>query len=286
MENFRIVTNDNKTLNIITHSLNKNLKISAIIIHVHGFLQDFNYDETYLYLLENRIKLLYNLNVINYGLELRCHGKSSKGNICRVTIDDYSNDLKTLIKYIETTKYSKLPIHIIGTSLAGAIIINYCIKYNPTNIKSIILSSPLIDLCSWFKTIYYLNMLKSIIIPKNKVNDIFILCVRVKLHFNKYGSILNKYDNNDLYYLINNSISTLKIINNNKDKFKIPILAFHADNDKYTCSNATKNFIDTCGSTDKKVIIFENNTNHHLFKDTNILNTISENIYDWIKKHI
>ena len=62
IKNFIINTEDDKQINIITHLLEPNTNPKAVIIHIHGFLQDFNDDlpnhNTHLYLFKNRIKAI------------------------------------------------------------------------------------------------------------------------------------------------------------------------------------------------------------------------------------
>ncbi len=297
IKNFFINTEDDKQINIITHLLEPNTNPKAVIIHIHGFLQDFNDDlpnhNTHLYLFKNRIKLLEKLNVVNYGLELRAHGRSCSENVCDITFNEYLLDVKALLEYITTSPYNNLPIHVLATSLGGAIIINYCIRFNPEIIKSVIVSSPFLDFDPQFKKIYikyYLNLLKLKIIPRNKINDIFMSVGRIGLLLfdvdNNGGSILVQYNNDDLCNLINNFKTGLDYIDKNKHKFKIPILAFHGQNDRTTCSKGTQNFINGCGSTDKNIIIFNNISRHTLLCELKVLDEISTKIYNWFDKFI
>ncbi len=297
INNIIIDTEDDKKLHVISHTLEKNIIPKAVIVHIHGFLQDFNDNlpnhNTHLYNFQNRIKLLEKLNVVNFALELRAHGQSSIENVCNISFNEYLLDVKAILKYISTTEYSNLPIHVLATSMGGAIIINYCIKYNPIIIKSIIVSSPLLDFEPNFKKIYnkyYLNLIKLNVMPKKKINDAFMVVGRIGILLfdvdNNSGKKLMKYNNDDLCNLINNFKSGMDYINENKHKFTKPILAFHGQNDKTTSAVGTQKFIDGCGSPDKNIIIFPNIASHPLLKETKILDELSADIYKWFDKFI
>jgi acylglycerol lipase len=268
--------NNNIKLNIITHDIEQ--PPSAIVIHIHGFLSSFSIDLPELYLFENRIKLLKPLNILSYALELRGHGKSENVNICNSTIDDYSDDLGALIEYI-SIKHPDIKIHILSVSLGGLITINYLIKNNNSNIiKSIILMSPCIKLVPSIHNLFCKLNKKNIFIISNLCNPIISL-------FNNTELITN-YNSYEKLICIKNILNSINFINNNKDKFNIPVISMQSKFDLLTDSNATKLFIDNCDSTDKKIIIFKNSYNHYLFKDTDLLDNIKKNIYNWLESHI
>ena len=277
MERFEFeLYNKNIKLNIVSHDIEQSP--SAILIHVHGFLDSFSINQSKFYLFENRIELLTPLNILSYALEVRCHGKSDNDNICKSTIDDYSDDLGVLIEYI-SKKHPDKKIYILTSSLGGLIGINYCIKNNNLNIvKGVILVSPCIKLNKSFNNLIH-NLNKSnIIFISPLINPILSL-------FENTDLIIN-YSSYDKLICVKNILKTTNFINVNKDKFNIPILCMHSEFDLLTDSVASKLFINNCDSQDKKIIIFKNSYNHNLFKDKKLLDTVKKNIYDWLEEHI
>lgn len=267
--------NNNIKLNIVTHNIRE--PPSAILIHIHGFLSSFTQEKREFYLFENRLELLKDLKILSYGLELRGHGSSENINLCKTTFDDYSSDLHTLIKYIKK-KHPNVNIHILTSSMGGTVALNYCIK-KQKNIKSIILSCPLIKLSPFIRRIF------------SNVNEsnihLYLPYVKPILSIidERYKNILNKYDEKDLLLLLKN-LNNLKYIHKNNYKITIPIMIFHGDLDPVTDSISSNKYIKKCLSNDKKIIIYKNCINHEVLKDVKILPDIKQNIYDWMKNHI
>lgn len=282
--NFTITTSDNIKLNVLTHKIDK---MKCILIHLHGLGNHFQniYESTDSF--HNRINMLEKNKIISYALELRGHGLSDGIKFHINNFDEYLIDLDTLVKYLQINNPS-IPIHIIGESMGGALAIKYCIKYS-NNIASIILMAPMcgvsiISSLSYIK-IYTMLALSYIfpsykLIPKNNKNCLYNMM---------YLEAKNKciYTNNEnirlstgreCYYVMN-------YITQNKHLFTTPVYAVHSKQDDTTEYSITENFINTCGSTNKSLLLLDD-SNHYLLieKDDHDMmpKTVLESICKWL----
>ena len=131
------------------------------------------------------------------------------------------------------------------------------------------------------------NSINNLFCKLNK-NNIFLLskiCNPI-ISLIKNSELILNYSSYDKHICIKNILKSINFINDNKDKFNIPVLSMHSEFDLITKASATKIFINNCASNDKKLIIFKNSYNHYLLKDTSVLDTIKKNIYDWLEEHI
>lgn len=250
------INNNNLKLNIITHEMNEP---QSILIHLHGLGSHFQYIYSYPNNLENRINILSKYDILSYALEFQGHGKS-EGDRCKINkYTQYIDNLHTLVKYIRNI-YHNLPIFILGESMGGAVAILYTLKY-PDTIKGIILLSPMCGITQllnrYWITIKFLLYL-SYLIPSRKL-----------IYFNNYNNMhsieymkscnnciyLNKEPirldtGRECYYMVDS-------IKNNSINFTCNVLAYHSLTDSITSPESTQDFINTCSSTNKELILLK-----------------------------
>ena len=255
MYNF-FINNYHLNLNVISHTVENP---TACLIHVHGFLEDFNTDKAAFYNMEERIALFAPLNIVNYAIELRNHGASTQCNLFTTKMDDYVSDLHALVLYVQR-KHPWLKIHVFASSMGCAVSLKYAQVYG--QISGLILSAPLIGLAAPLNTIANVSLVVKAFFPLGKQ-----YCFEVELK------------------------NALKSINANAAKITIPVCAFHAKDDELTNAAATEAFMGLISSPDKKLITF-NSGQHSLLKpnthdqDSTNLDTIKQEMYAWLTAHI
>nr|QFG74684.1 MAG: serine aminopeptidase S33 [Megaviridae environmental sample] len=257
MKEFFLLSNQKK-INILEDD--NITQFNNIIINIHGFGSHFQYRNN----CENDISVRSNYFkqglIKTFGIELSGHGKSDG---CHGYIDDHNDlvkDIKNLIDYIQY-KYPNIPIYVMGESLGGGLCIKLGILFKDL-IKGIILLAPLIDINSKNKPSYLIEkaMIKlSHIIPKYKLiktskNSKSILNPKYEIERKK-----NKYSYNDHIMLSTGRELILLVywIKENINKFDIPIIIFHAQNDDITDFNSSKHFFDKIKSKDKELVDVE-----------------------------
>ena len=134
-----LIDSKNGKLNIIE---GKNIvNPNAIILNIHGVGSHFQHFYNNLDEFKFRDIWFSKFNYISVAFEFHGHGKS-EGTRCMINnFDDLIEDLDTVIKHLNV-KFNK-NIFICAESMGGAVIIKYILKKIHTNIKGVILLSPL-----------------------------------------------------------------------------------------------------------------------------------------------
>lgn len=278
------IINNNIKLNVITHYIETT---ERIIIHIHGIRSHFQSIYSCMNEIHERFNTLVPYNIKSYALELRGHGKS-EGIRCHINnFDEFISDLHALITHIKTV-YPLTPIYLLGESMGGAIAIKYTIVY-PYVASGVILLAPMFGMPKEsdipFYKAYPLMALSYVlptwgIIPYKPEKS----CCYVK-YLN--AKRINKYQYNAPLRLGigRECFITMRWLNEHKQKFITPFVAFHSKIDPVTDINHTRLFVDGCGATNKKLIELADG-NHTLFVpldcDDVQPHIIMMEIIDWI----
>ena len=235
------------TLNIRSHAIREPV---AVLIHVHGFLEDFSDDQPGWYNFYRRVEAFAPLNIANYALEFRNHGESTLRRTSETTFEDYIRDLHGLVEFLKI-KHLNLPLHLLGCGMGGTIGILY--QQQLGGLVSLVLVEP-------FLGVYIPD--DTTIIPT-------------------MDPVLSLY-----FALAKNIIAALKRLHGHVFEMTLPVCAFHGKLDVLACSKATENFMTGLSSPVTKYFVL--NSASHMLRDASDLTTafVTQQTLTWLAERL
>jgi len=253
----RIIDSYDTTNIYLVKDLIKNPK--GVVAIVHGLAE---YCDRY----EHLAKSLTEEGYAVYRFDLRGHGKS--GSV-KGWVEDYNFYIKDLDVVVDIAKkdYSQKPIFILGHSMGGFITAVYGIRASE-KIKGIILSAAALESPKEAKGLSRLMIsIGSKICPKLKIkNNLGKLISKDKKLVEKYNNdpLVLKKITIKLYYEF--LIRGIDWLTNNRDKFTVPCLMLHGEEDKIINHQVSLNFEKEIRSKDKKAILYSG-LYHEIFNE-------------------
>lgn len=219
-------------------------KAKAILIISHGFAEHFS---RYDYFVSSLNKSDY--GVIRY--DLRGHGRNKKDLGYISSFEDFILDLQEIYNHT-LKKYPKTPIFLFGHSMGG-LITAILVANSSLSLKGVVLSGPAVGELPSAKKLNR-KLVKTIC----KIYDKFMIKNPIDRNLCKNVEVYYKYLNDEfvlhkaslrLYYefIFEGRDKILK----DKDKFSLPVLIVHGEEDKIVPISISKSFYNSISSEDK-----------------------------------
>lgn len=216
--------------------------------------------------------------------DLRGHGKtvSRKGYI--KNYNDFIEDLKCVIEYLEK-KYVSINKFILGHSMGGFISVIYGIMY-PNTVNGYILSGPALYNLKQSKSIYGIalrsayRMMPNLQVAGN-LEDVICSVPEVVAANKKDPRVLKKASISLFYqFLCKGSI----FIKKNQSNFREPVLLLHGMNDKIVPVGVSQDFFNRIQSKDKTINTYPK-LYHEIFNEKEGP-SIMDTVVEWLEKRI
>lgn len=221
-------------------------------------------------------------NIGFIGVDLRGHGKSHGKRGCVFSLNDYFNDIKASLKYLNNnTPYKKVPIYLYGNSMGGPVSLKFAIE-NKNVFSGIILTAPWFSLKKQPKGLS-LFILKNI----NKIFPNYTISSRIKsTSFRsdpqmqeeaRKDSLVHKRISIRLLFLIYHL--GMELVLKEIEDFELPTLIFHGEADNVTDINASKRYMNNNYQNVEFVSL--PNTKHEIHVEKECVNVLKR-IVEWI----
>lgn len=217
-----------------------------------------------------------------YTFDLRGHGKSEGERFFVQSIDEYVEDVSSILSQIPRTK----PLFLLGHSMGGLIAVHFLLKKSQNNFQGLILSGAALKPGKDI-TPFKAKLVRFIARFLPKMNT-----VPVKPHLvSRDKNEVQKYIDDPLIALhgakAGLGVALLNAIEELKDKFtniSIPAMVMHGGKDQITDPEGSKKFFRDISSTDKTLKIWDG-CYHEIFNEIN-REEIVEYTIDWINQRV
>jgi len=210
-------------------------KSRALLILIHGLGSHSD-------IFSNLVQKLVTFDYAVYGLDLRCHGRSSGQRGYINSWDEFREDLTIFLELIRTTN-NNLPIFLVGHSLGGLIVVDYILD-RPENISGAIALAPALGKVGVSPLKLKLAKILDRICPR------FFLRTGIDpAQYTRDKTLIEKYKQDPLIHHVATARLTAecfrvqKKILKQKNSLKIPLLVLHGGGDVITYPGATRKFI-------------------------------------------
>ena len=262
-------------LKIFTRVWQPEGKPRAVVVIVHGFN---SHSGQYLWAAEQFTKN----RLAVYAIDLRGRGRSEGERFYVEKIEDYTNDVQTLVKQAKAENPG-LPVFVLGHSAGGVISCVYTLDHQ-TEIDGLICESfayelPVPDIVLTFlKGLSYITPHTHVFSLNNK-------------DFSRDPAIVESMNEDILIKGESQPAQTAKVMINASHRLTeefsnitLPVLILHGAEDKATKPSGSQHFFERTGSKDKTLKIYEGHF-HDLLNDTD-KEVVMADIQSWIDERI
>jgi len=168
----------------------------------------------------------------------------------------YAEDLASFIAS-QSSEYPGLPIFLLGHSIGGTIVIDYCLQ-NHGSVNGLILSAPALQQGASIKTWQVaLTRILSVIAPKAGVDRLDSSTI------SRDRAVVDAYRNDELVYtgklsarLCSEILQTMQVLPPQTSGIRLPVLIMHGAEDRLVAPGGSRKAYDALGSTDKTLRVF------------------------------
>ena len=217
-----------------------------------------------------------------YAIDLRGRGRSEGERYYVEKMEDYTEDVATLIKSAKSEN-PDVPVFLLGHSAGGVVSCIYTLDH-PSEIDGLICESFAYDLpvpdivLSFLKGLSYIT----------KHTHVFTLHNEI---FSRDPQVVEAMNNDPLIHGESQPVQTAKVLIDAASRLKaefplikLPVLILHGTEDKATNPKGSRFFYDNVGSTDKSLNLYEGHY-HDLLNDLG-KELVMADITNWIDARI
>lgn len=229
----------------------------------HGISE---HSECYSATAESLAKLGWN----TIGWDMRGHGRSEGKRGFVANFSDYTSDLGALLRHLKKQGYLELPFAILGHSLGGLVTLRYALEHHENDPQpgAIALSSPALGISVAVPPAKDLaaRFIKKIWPSMTMYNEInYNDLTRDPEFLNTYAKDSLRHDKiSPALYL--GMLDTMSMVVKSGEKIKTPVIIQAAGHEKIVSLEATKQFYESIGSENKKLVVYEDSY-HEIFND-------------------
>ena len=262
-------------LNIFTRSWQPAGKTRGVVVIVPGFN---SHSGQYLWVGE-QFAAKY---LAAYAIDLRGRGRSEGERYYVEKIEDYTDDLATLVRTAKSENPG-LPVFVLGHSAGGVVSCVYALDHQ-SEIDGLICESFAYDLpvpdivLSFLKGLSHITRHTHVYTLKNEM-------------FSRDPLVVDSMNNDLLIKGESQPVQTAKVmidaasrLNEEFPLIKLPVLILHGTEDKATNPSGSQFFYDNTGSTDKTLKLYEGHY-HDLLNDVD-KEVVMADINDWIDARV
>lgn len=262
-------------LKIFTRSWKPENKPRGVVVIVHGFN---SHSGQYLWVANQFAKS----GLAVYALDLRGRGRSEGERYYVEKIEDYVEDIQTLVKTAKTEN-PNLPVFMLGHSAGGVTSCIYALEHQ-TNINGLICESFAYELpvpgivLSFLKGLSYITPHTHVFSLNNK-------------DFSRDPKVVEEMNEDILIKGESQPAQTGKVLINAANRLteefaniKLPVFIIHGTEDHATKPSGSKHFYERTGSTDKTLKLYEGHF-HDLLNDID-KEIVMADIQNWIDARI
>lgn len=262
-------------LKIFTRSWQPERKPRAVVVIVHGFN---SHSGQYLWVADQFIKN----GLAVYALDLRGRGRSEGERFYVEKIEDYTDDVHTLVKTAKAENPG-LPVFMLGHSAGGVTSCTYTLEHQ-AELTGLICESFAYELpvpgivLSFLKGLSYITPHTHVFTLKNK-------------DFSRDPKVVEEMNEDILIKGESQPAQTGKVLINAAQhlteefpNIKLPVFILHGTEDKATSPSGSQHFYEKAGSTDKTLKLYEGHF-HDLLNDVD-KEVVMADIQNWIDERI
>jgi alpha-beta hydrolase superfamily lysophospholipase len=217
-----------------------------------------------------------------YAIDLRGCGRSEGERYYAEKIDDYTDDVATLIRTAKSENPG-LPVFLLGHSAGGVVSCIYTLDHQ-SEIEGLVCESFAYDLPVPDLVLSFIKGLSSI----TKHTHVFPLKNEV---FSRDPQVVEAMNTDPLIQGESQPVQTSVVmidaasrLNEEFPLIKLPVLILHGTEDKATNPSGSQFFYDNAGSTDKTLKLYDDHY-HDLLNDVD-KEVVMADINDWIDAHV
>lgn len=262
-------------LNIFTRSWQPDGMPRGVVVIVHGFN---SHSGQYLWAAEQFAKN----GLAVYALDLRGRGRSEGERFYVEKIEDYTDDVETLVKQAKSENQG-LPLFVLGHSAGGVTACVYTLDHQ-AEIDGLICESfafelPVPDIVlSFLKGLSYITPHTHVFSLKNE-------------DFSRDPAVVESMNDDILIKGESQPAQTGKVLINAANRLReefpkitLPVLILHGTADKATKPSGSQHFYDAAGSRDKTLKLYEGHY-HDMLNDTD-KEVVMADIQSWIDERV
>jgi len=220
-----------------------------------------------------------------YAYDIRGHGKSPgvRGHVD--SFDDYYADFDVFRKLV-IEQQPNTPLFLFGHSLGGTIIFRYTQVFQPTDVRGVCISSPVMGVAVEIPKLKLLvaSFLK-VTFPKLTMNNGFS-----PSDLSHDSKVVDAYVNDPLVHdLVSSSyffnlLKEMKLAQDNASEWTLPIAILYAGDDKIVSAEATEKI---CSAIDSKLLVRKrfDGFYHEILNEVNREKPLAE-LFAWVEERL